>query len=242
VFTFFEAHNNSMNRDLSVTASLLGDPGRSAILLSLMGGIALPAGELADIANVAPQTASGHLARLVDGGLLSVERQGRHRYYRLSSPDVADAIEALLVLSARPRAHARAPTKRKPTTGSLAHARTCYAHLAGWLGVQITEALQQRAFILSLDAKTYCVTPSGRAWFQSLGVQVSSFDLPPGKLARRCLDWTERRHHLAGTLGCAMFKRFQELKWIVPIRNSRAIRVTLKGKSQFWNLLRVPIG
>jgi DNA-binding transcriptional ArsR family regulator len=231
-----------MNRDLSITASLLGDPGRSAILQSLMGGIALPAGELADIANVAPHTASGHLAKLIDGGLLSVERQGRHRYYRLSSPDVADAIEALLVLSARPRSHKAVPAKRRPTTGSLAHARTCYAHLAGWLGVQITEALEQRAFVLSLDAKTYGVTPSGRAWFQSLGVEVPSFNLPPEKLARRCLDWTERRHHLAGTLGCAMFTRFQELKWVVPIQNSRAIRVTLKGKSHFWELLRVPIG
>ncbi len=102
-----------MNQDLSLTANLLGDPGRAAILLSLMDGLALPAGELASIANVAPQTASGHLARLIDGGLLSVERQGRHRYYRLSSPEVADAIEALLVLTARPKSQKRTvPTKR----------------------------------------------------------------------------------------------------------------------------------
>jgi DNA-binding transcriptional ArsR family regulator len=230
-----------MNQDLSLTANLLGDPGRAAILLSLMDGLALPAGELASIANVAPQTASGHLARLIDGGLLSVERQGRHRYYRLSSPEVADAIEALLVLTARPRsAEPTAPT-HKVTAGSLAHARTCYAHLAGWLGVHIAQELEHRALLKPSGPKIYTVTPSGRAWFQSLGMEVPQ-DLAPNKLARRCLDWTERRHHLAGTLGCAMYRRFQELRWVVPIRGTRAVRVTLEGKSRLWDLLRLPIG
>jgi DNA-binding transcriptional ArsR family regulator len=230
-----------MHQDLSLTANLLGDPGRAAILLSLMDGLALPAGELASIANVAPQTASGHLARLIDGGLLSVERQGRHRYYRLSSPEVADAIEALLVLTARPRsAESTAPT-HKVTAGSLAHARTCYAHLAGWLGVHIAQELEHRALLKPSGPKIYTVTPSGRAWFQSLGMEVPQ-DLAPNKLARRCLDWTERRHHLAGTLGCAMYRRFQELRWVVPIRGTRAVRVTLEGKSRLWELLRLPIG
>jgi DNA-binding transcriptional ArsR family regulator len=230
-----------MHQDLSLTANLLGDPGRAAILLSLMDGLALPAGELASIANVAPQTASGHLARLIDGGLLSVERQGRHRYYRLSSPEVADAIEALLVLTARSRsAESTAPT-HKVTAGSLAHARTCYAHLAGWLGVHIAQELEHRALLKPSGPKIYTVTPSGRAWFQSLGMEVPQ-DLAPNKLARRCLDWTERRHHLAGTLGCAMYRRFQELRWVVPIRGTRAVRVTLEGKSRLWELLRLPIG
>src|ERR1700693_5112735 len=230
-----------MNQHLSLTANLLGDPGRAAIVLSLMDGLALPAGELASIANVAPQTASGHLARLIDGGLLSVERQGRHRYYRLSSPEVADAIEALLVLTARPRsAESTAPT-HKVTAGSLAHARTCYAHLAGWLGVHIAQELEHRALLKPSGPKIYTVTPSGRAWFQSLGMEVPQ-DLAPNKLARRCLDWTERRHHLAGTLGCAMYRRFQELRWVVPIRGTRAVRVTLEGKSRLWDLLRLPIG
>lgn len=231
-----------MNNNLSTTASLLGDPARAAILLSLMGGIALPAGELANIANVAPQTASGHLARLIDGGLLKVESQGRHRYYRLSSVEVADAIESLLVLSARSRIGQQKEGNRKVTTGSVAHARTCYGHLAGWLGVQIAEELQRRGLLIAADLKHYTVTPSGLAWFRALGVQVLSFDSPGGKLARRCLDWTERKHHLAGVLGCAMFKRFQELGWVASIHDSRAIRVTLKGKSGLWELLRVPIG
>jgi DNA-binding transcriptional ArsR family regulator len=226
-----------MNQDLSLTANLLGDPGRAAIVLSLMDGLALPAGELASIANVAPQTASGHLARLIDGGLLSVEQQGRHRYYRLSSPEVADAIEALLVLTARPR-------ERTASThaGSLAHARTCYAHLAGWLGVKIAEELERRGLLRVAGPKHYTVTAPGRTWFQSLGIELPDEIRVPNKFARRCLDWTERRHHLAGPLGCAMYKRLVELRWVVPIRGSRAVRVTLEGKSRFWELLRLPIG
>ena len=229
-----------MNQELSLTANLLGDPGRAAIVLSLMDGLALPAGELASIANVAPQTASGHLARLIDGGLLSVEQQGRHRYYCLSSPEVADAIEALLVLTARPRE--RAGATHTVTAGSLAHARTCYAHLAGWLGVQIAEELERRALLKVSGPKHYTVTASGRTWFQSLGVELPDDIRVPNKFARRCLDWTERRHHLAGPLGCSLYKRLGELRWVVPIRGSRAVRVTLEGRSRLWELLRLPIG
>lgn len=226
-----------MHQHLSLTANLLGDPGRAAIVLSLMDGLALPAGELASIANVAPQTASGHLARLIDGGLLSMERQGRHRYYRLSSPEVADAIEALLVLTARPKSR-----ERTVTAGSLAHARTCYAHLAGWLGVQIADELEHRGLLRISGPKLYSVTLSGRTWFQSLGIEIPEETRAVSKLARRCLDWTERRHHVAGPLGCAMYKRLVELRWVVPIRGTRAVRVSLEGKSRLWELLRLPIG
>ena len=232
-----------MNLDLSTTANLLGDPGRAAILLSLLGGIALPAGELAHIAHVAPQTASAHLARLVDGRLLTVERQGRHRYYRLAGIEVADAMEALLVLTAPPKSGEKGACIA--TAGSLAHARTCYAHLAGWLGVRIAEALEERALLsssgmTSSDAKAYTLTPSGKDWFAALGIEVKASELNRPRLARRCLDWTERRHHLAGTLGCAMYSRFQELRWVAPVRGTRAVRVTVEGKMQLWKRLRIP--
>ena len=128
------------------------------------------------------------------------------------------------------------------TAGSLAYARTCYAHLAGWLGVQIADRLEERGFLQTAGPKSYTLTPSGRVWFQSLGVRVPFMDSTPEKTSRRCLDWTERRHHLAGRLGCSMFKRFQELGWIITIRDTRAIRVTLEGKRRFWDLLRIPIG
>jgi DNA-binding transcriptional ArsR family regulator len=226
-----------VNQDLSLTANLLGDPGRAAIVLSLMDGLALPAGELASIANVAPQTASGHLARLIDGGLLSVERQGRHRYYRLASPEVADAVEALLVLTARPKSR-----ERTVTAGSLAHARTCYAHLAGWLGVQIAEGLEQRRLLRVSGPKHFSISPSGRTWFQSLGIEIPEDTRKFDTNARRCLDWTERRHHLAGPLGCSMYKRLVELRWVAPMRGTRAVRVTLEGKRRLWELLRIPIG
>ena len=253
--------NVAMNETLSTIANLLGDPGRAAILLRLMNGIALPAGELAMIANVSPQTASEHLAKLLQGRLLTVERQGRHRYYRLASSHVADALESLLVLTA-PQRHPDAKAARA-TTGTLEHARTCYGHLAGWLGVRVADALQERALIKEYNAKTYAVTPSGREWFEALKIKVpvsaiaqeikvpsstmaQKIKVPPStiaqkNLARRCLDWTERRHHIAGTLGCAMYKRFRELRWLLPVRDTRVLRITLEGRAQFWKLLRIPL-
>jgi DNA-binding transcriptional ArsR family regulator len=239
-----------MNETLATTANLLGDPGRAAILLRLMSGIALPAGELAMIANVSPQTASEHLAKLLQGRLLSVERQGRHRYYRLASSQVADALESLLVLTA-PQRHPDVKAARA-TTGTLEHARTCYGHLAGWLGVRVAESLQERAFIKEHNAKTYAVTPSGAEWFEALKIKVPAsaitqeIKLPASTIAqknfvRRCLDWTERRHHIAGALGCAMYKRFRELRWLLPVRDTRVLRITLEGRAQFWKLLRIPV-
>jgi len=239
-----------MNETVSTTANLLGDPGRAAMLLRLMSGIALPAGELAMIANVSPQTASEHLAKLLQGRLLSVERQGRHRYYRLASSQVADALESLLVLTA-PQRHLDAKAARA-TTGTLEHARTCYGHLAGWLGVRVAESLQERAFIKEHNAKSYAVTPSGREWFEGLKIKVppsaiaQDIKVPASTIAqknlvRRCLDWTEPRHHIAGTLGCAMYKRFRELRWLLPVRDTRVLRITLEGRAQFWKLLRIPL-
>ncbi len=228
-----------MNEAVSLTANLFGDPGRAAMLLSLMGGVSRPAGELAQVANVAPQTASAHLAKLVDGRLLIVERHGRRRYYRLADGEVADAIESLLVLTGRSRAGNGGP---KAANGSLAYARTCYAHLAGWLGVRIAESLEERGLIVQFDTRTYRITASGRDWFAGLGIDLVPSKQDQSLLARRCLDWTERRSHLAGAAGCALYRCFDERKWIAPIRNTRAIRVTLEGKARLWDLLRIPIG
>ena len=232
---------NATTGGLSAAARLLGDPARASIVLRLMGGVALPAGELAAAANIAPQTASGHLARLVEGHLLTVETQGRHRYYRLASSAVGDAVESLLVLAQDKRPRAETADMRKAHAGSLEFARTCYAHLAGWVGVRIAEALQERALIAAPDFRTYAITPSGRDWFGALGIALSAAPNSPSRFTRRCLDWTERRHHLAGPLGCALYRRFNELEWVAPVRDSRAVRVTLKGKQNLWDLLRIPI-
>ncbi len=212
------------------------------MLLRLMSGLALPAGELAVIANVAPQTASEHLAKLVKGRLLSVERQGRHRYYRLANSDVAYAIESLLVLAGPPLNGDGAVLYAKVSAGSIRYARSCYTHLAGWVGVRITESLEERGLIKTATAKTYSVTRSGQTWFQAIEICVPESVSPLKDQASRCLDWTERRHHIAGPLGREMYKRFRELGWIAPVRDTRAVRVTIEGRAQFWKLLRIPLG
>lgn len=232
-----------MNESLSSTATLLGDPGRAAILLRLMGGVALPAGELAATANVAPQTASEHLAKLVAGRFLTVERQGRHRYYRLAGAEIADAIEALLVLTARPSA-SRLASNAPPIHGTIEHARTCYGHLAGWLGVRVAQSLLERGFIKDTHTKAYAVTPSGRDWLATLDIQLPPTSSPAAqkKIARRCLDWTERRHHIAGLLGTALYKRFRELRWLAPIKDTRVVRVTVEGRIRLYDHLRISVG
>jgi DNA-binding transcriptional ArsR family regulator len=227
-----------MSRDLSDVASLFSDPGRSAMLAALIDGRAMPAGQLAMIANVAPPTASSHLAKLVEGHVLAVEQQGRHRYYRLANSDVAHAIEALLAIA--PRADVVTPRRAagRAPDATLTYARTCYSHLAGRLAVDIAEELQVRGLLLKRE-NWFAVTQRGRDWFGQLGIEITARQLQELRFARCCLDWTERRHHIAGSLGSAMLVRFRELKWVAPIRDSRAVRVTLDGQRRLWELLRV---
>jgi hypothetical protein len=211
------------------------------MLQQLMGGRATPAGELAAAAHISPQTASEHLAQLIEAGFVTAYRQGRHRYYRLASVEVANAIESLLVLSSVPgkRSVIRAG---QPAVGTIEHARTCYAHLAGWLGVAITDALFHKGYLLPAAGRAFAVTEDGRAWFQGQGIAVpGAANTPDPKLARQCADWTERRPHLAGSLGVAMYKRFAELGYIVPLRKTRAVRVTLEGRMALAKSLRVVV-
>ncbi len=167
------------------------------MLLSLLDGRALPAGELAFSANVAPQTASGHLAKLVEGGLLSVESQGRHRYYRLAGPEVGTALEALGELAPTPRVRDREPEEVKV----LRYARTCYNHLAGRLAVDIYAAMKRQGLLTPVNERQCELTALGRKWFAEI-----DRGHPPklgGRqaIARLCLDWTERQHHLGGPAG-----------------------------------------
>jgi DNA-binding transcriptional ArsR family regulator len=221
-----------MSDALAGAAKLLSEPARAAMLLSLMGGRAVPAGELAQAAHVSPQTASEHLARLTEAGFITVQQQGRHRYYELSSEEVAYAVESLLVLSSPPQQRPFAEGVRPPF-GSLEHARTCYTHLAGWLGVALTDALQR---------KGYLTPATGRAWFEERGIPVPSSRIADPKLARQCPDWTERRPHLAGSLGVNMYRRLSKLGWIAPSRKSRAVRVTLEGREALLKHLGLVVG
>ena len=210
-------------------AALIGEPARATMLLSLLDGRALPAGELAFSANVAPQTASGHLAKLVEGGLLSVENQGRHRYYRIAGPAVGAALEALGELAPAPRVRDREPQEIRV----LRYARTCYNHLAGKLAVEIYGAMRQRGLLAPVAEKQCELTALGHKWFAEIAQTH-----PPRRqaVARLCLDWTERQHHLGGPLGCAVLNCLCERKWIVRMRG-RAVRLTLNGRAELGKQL-----
>jgi DNA-binding transcriptional ArsR family regulator len=235
-------HTVCMTDGLANAARLLAEPARAAMLLKLMGGRAVPAGELALAAHISPQTASEHLAQLAEAGFVTAQRQGRHRYYQLANEEVAYAVESLLVLSSPNHSGSCARTVG-PALGTLQHARTCYSHLAGWLGVAITDALQRQGYLTAAAGRAFVVTDQGRAWFEQRGIAVPRAPGVAGlKVARQCLDWTERRPHLAGTLGVAMYKRFSELGWIAPLRKSRAVRVTLEGREAFAKHLHIVVG
>jgi DNA-binding transcriptional ArsR family regulator len=190
---------------------------------------------------VSPQTASEHLLQLTEAGLVRAHRLGRHRYFELANEDVANAVESLLVLSTSHQAPGG--NTGRPTLGSLEHARTCYGHLAGWLGVAITDALRREGHVEPAAEGAFAVTDRGNAWFEQRGIVVTrSLRAADPKVARQCPDWTERRPHLAGTLGVNMYKRFSELGWIAPIRKSRAVRVTLEGREAISKYLHIAVG
>ncbi len=225
----------SASPGFAITASLLADPARAIMLTALLDGRALPAGELAYAAGVTPQTASSHLGRLVDGGLISVEKEGRHRYFRLAGSHVAQALEHLAAI--RPDA----PVKRKalsPQGRELRFCRRCYDHLAGRVGVAVARGMQERGFIVAMADKRFEVTPSGVDWFATVGIDVHALKPARRGLARQCLDWTERTHHLAGPLGVQFMKAMCEEGWLRRVTDSRAVRVTPKG----WRELKRHLG
>ncbi|WP_297511822.1 helix-turn-helix transcriptional regulator [uncultured Caulobacter sp.] len=224
-----------MDANIASPAALIGEPTRAAMLQALMDGRAQPASALAWAAGVTAQAASNHLARLVDGGLLAVEREGRHRYYRLASSEVAHALEALAVLAAPVRSLA---VPRSPKARALRDARCCYGHLAGRLGVRVCEALVARDLIRPEQDKRYAVTPEGRDWFEALGVGLDGLRSPRG-VARQCLDWTERRHHLAGPLGVALLNAMVARGWLALEPKGRAARLTPDGAAALRTLLDV---
>ncbi|HEX5184278.1 MAG TPA: helix-turn-helix transcriptional regulator [Allosphingosinicella sp.] len=211
---------------LAQMASLVGDPSRANMLAALMAGQALTATELAIAAGITPQTASGHLARLTDGKLLKVVAQGRHRYHRLASAEVARMLESLMAVAVEgPKRH----RPRSARDDALAEARTCYDHLAGRLGVALADALAARGLIL-LGDEGGAVTAAGQQALAAFGV-----DMAPGHgrqaFCRPCLDWSERRWHVGGRIGAALARRCFALGWIERAGDGRAVRVTPAGEA-----------
>lgn len=214
---------------IAAVAALAGDPARVNMLLALSDGRALPAGELAFQARVAPATASGHLAQMVAGGLLTVAAQGRHRYYRLASAQVAAMLESMLTLAADAET-TPVPRVRCRADSALREARTCYNHLAGRLGVALADSLAASGH-LTLGDDGGEVTASGFDFFAAFGLDLGG---TRGRtICRTCIDWSERRLHLSGHLGAALCRRCLELGWIERQHASRAIAVTARGREGF---------
>jgi DNA-binding transcriptional ArsR family regulator len=218
--------------DIAMIAALVGDPARSNMLTALMTGRALTASELAGQAGVTPQTASSHLSKLEAGGLIEQEKQGRHRYYRLSDPDVAAVLEGLEGLAAR-AGHMRVRTG--PKDPALRHARVCYDHLAGDLGVQMLDSMKRQRWLRQRKQDIELTAEGQHFLTDTLQISADSLAHPRRPLCRACLDWSERRHHLAGTLGAAILTRFTELKWAArdATPGSRVVNFTRNGEKRF---------
>ncbi len=212
--------------DLATLAALIADPSRAAMLSALLGGISLPAGELARQAKISPQTASAHLTKLVEGGLLSVTTTGRHRYFRLRDNQVAQVLESMALIAPSQHVHSLNDSLERK---ALHRARTCYNHLAGVRGVTVTQALVAKGWVRQHD-EAFEVTEFGTGQFTALGIDCSQLLTKRRVLARACLDWSERQPHIGGTLGAAMAQRYLELKWIVHVEGSRAVKVTDLGR------------
>jgi DNA-binding transcriptional ArsR family regulator len=211
------------------TASLLADPARVSMLTALLDGESRPAGELARIADLSPQAASAHLAKLTEGRLLQCVREGRHHYYKMARPEVGVALEALAVVSPLPKAPI---TKEGEEIVALRFARTCYDHLAGHLAVQLVDALVEKA-LLTRGAKEFRVTPEGSAFLASLRIEPAALQRQRRLFAKPCLDWTERKHHVSGSLGAALFSTFCRVGWLARRNGTRAVRLTDRGRAEF---------
>lgn len=213
-------------------ASLVGDPARSNMLTALMSGRALTATELAQEAGITPQTASSHLAKLEAGHLIVPEKQGRHRYFRLSGSDVAAVLEGLMGLAAR-AGHLRVRTG--PADPGLRRARVCYDHLAGDFGVRMLDAMTEKK-LLRISKDSASLTPQGERFVADFGIDLAALDGARRPLCKTCLDWSVRRSHLAGSLGAALLSRLYELKWARREKGNRVVAFSPNGAARFTAL------
>lgn len=219
-------------------AALVGDPARANMLTALLGGQSLSASDLAWHAGVTPQTASGHLARMGAAQLISVTALGRHRYYQLASPKVAQMLETIYqVAGDQP-----VPRRRLPSyvDTAMREARTCYDHLAGELGVAVAEALVARQYLV-LNDEAGVVTRKGARFFGTLGIDLENLTRQRRCFCRICIDLTERRPHIAGALGAAFCQRCFDLGWIARMKDSRAVAVTAKGSGNLRDILGIEV-
>lgn len=217
-------------------AGLVGEPARAKILWSLLDGRAYTAGELATAADISGTSASNHLTKLLGAELLKVEKQGKHRYFSFSRPEIAYAIESLANLSG----YTSKKTAKEATPAGMKYCRSCYDHLAGYVGVKITEALEKKKAIRT-HASSYLVTNSGWKLLANLDIDKNEMLSNRRPLTRQCLDWSERRPHIAGQIGALLLKRMLERNWFKRIRFSRELIITSMGRSEISSLLNIEI-
>jgi DNA-binding transcriptional ArsR family regulator len=225
-----------MENQFSQIATLIGDPVRAKILWALLDRRAYTATELAVFADTTPQNISMHLNKLVKADLLTVESQGRRRYYNYSRADIPYAIEAIANLIPKQDLNKSGHATEKP----VRYCRTCYDHLAGKVGVQITESLVEQKLIIKQD-DTFEISTDGKRWFSNFGIDTSSLKNQKRAFARPCLDWSERRHHLAGSFGAALLNQMMANGWIRKTKDSRAVVVTGMGKQAFFENFKLEL-
>jgi len=220
--------------DFSKIATLIGDKARSIMLWSLLDGKAYTATELAVSANISRQSVSNHLSKLMKAKLVAVEKQGRQRYYRLASEQVAQVIESMASLIPNQKVE----TRKSPEAQKLAFARTCYDHLAGKLSVELVTSLIEKNVII-LCENDYQVTDFGKNWFEELGIEIDALRTKRRSFAHKCMDWTERKHHIAGALGAAILEHFLKNDWIRRKQNTREIVLTALGEMKLVNVFNI---
>jgi DNA-binding transcriptional ArsR family regulator len=227
--------------ELATVAALVGEPARVVMLWTLLGGEARSAGEMAFEANISPQSASSHLAKLVRAGMLSSEARGKHRYYKIACAEAASVVEAMLALT--PSAAIPAANGKKFARGQSEEfrlARTCYDHLAGRVAVQIVAAMQREIFI-SPSKNDFKLTDAGEKWLTDFGINSETLRGKRRCFARQCLDWSERQPHVAGALGAALLERLLEIKWLAKTNSPRVLRVTFEGRRGLHHLFKINV-
>ncbi|WP_263559848.1 ArsR/SmtB family transcription factor [Paenibacillus polymyxa] len=228
----------STQSNVAMIASLVSEPSRAAILTALLDGRFHTASELAHMAGIKPQTASFHLAKMTEAQVITVEKQGRHRYYGIQDPEVAQVMESLLSIA--PPVPIKS-FKQASENEAIRLARTCYDHVAGHLGVQIMSFFMQKG-ILSEDQDGLHITQQGEIFFTDFQINLKNTRQKRRSFSHKCLDWSERRHHLAGALGSALLDRLFELHWVEHLPTTRAIRITAEGKRGFKEVFSIEIG
>ncbi|MDY8023899.1 winged helix-turn-helix domain-containing protein [Paenibacillus polymyxa] len=227
----------STKSNIAMIASLVSEPSRAAILTALLDGRFHTASELAHMAGIKPQTASFHLAKMTEAQVVTVEKQGRHRYFGIQDPEVAQVMESLLSIA--PPVPIKSFTHASENE-ALRLARTCYDHVAGQLGVQLMSFFIQKG-ILSEDQDGLHITEQGEIFFTDFQIDLKKTRQKRRSFSHKCLDWSERRHHLAGALGSAVLDRLFELHWIERLPTTRAIRITTDGKRGFKEIFSIEV-